>query len=130
MNDLIKRLETVTGPDRALDGEIWREVNGWPIEAGFEFGSGIWHRQDPKDLCAYEAPPLFTSSIDDAMTLVPEGWLWTVATYWCDGSAKPPYFADCAPSALRDGSDVEVSQAWAAIPALALCIAALKARAV
>lgn len=59
----------------------------------------------------------FVRSIDAALTLVPEGWEWTVSAY-DDGS-----ISTCAPSGTV--SLVETSEG--ATPALALCAAALKA---
>ncbi len=71
-------------------------------------------------------PPYFTTSIDSALTLVPEGWGWSVS--------------DRAPAPHKGRGFVHTKQlvvsplfrhgeATAATTALALCIAALKARA-
>lgn len=71
-------------------------------------------------------PPKFTASIDAAMTLVPEGW--RVCQFYED--PRGPWFVhigkrDTIRSSPRDPSSCD---GYAAIPAVALCIAALKAR--
>lgn len=74
---LIARLRAAAGPDRELDGEIWRITNGWAVDAGACFNDGdggVWHRRDPEGDFAFEAPPYFTGSIDAAMTLVRPEW--------------------------------------------------------
>jgi hypothetical protein len=99
--DLIARLEAATGPAFVLDEAImlWRYADaGLPQSAN---------------------PLSYTASIDDAMTLVPEGWHAVI-------NARP------------DWPTVELHEfplpcrivplLHARTPALALCIAALKAR--
>lgn len=58
LQDLIKRIEAADGPDRELDAEIAVQVKPW------------------REMCnlGVEIPP-YTSSIDAAMTLVPDGWI-------------------------------------------------------
>jgi hypothetical protein len=71
----------------------------------------------------------FTSSIDAAMTLVPEGFLWCTGiaeNYGDDDNFKPAWGNVRLPSDSRLQIDVSRN---AAIPALALCAAALRARA-
>ena len=61
----------------------------------------------------------YTTSIDAALTLVPEGW-----SYMIEGGLSTQ-----SPSAyLRPPSQPGFDQGIAGTPALALCIAALKAR--
>jgi len=95
---LIERLEAATGPDRELD-EMIRVALGYP----------------PK-------PWNYTSSIDSAMTLV-DGNLWTMDSWsgpaWSAGIWSPfthRWLVYCDKDRRRP------------TPALALCIAALKAR--
>lgn len=78
LNALIERLEKATGPDRELDiligkatsVEGWRVCDDGSVECyvpdGHEFGEG-W-------IFTGQELPAYTSSIDAAMTLVPEGW--------------------------------------------------------
>lgn len=102
-NELIAALELATVPDRELDAEIDQLAyeNGWRSER----------------IMTPDRTPPYTASIDAALTLVPDdmGWMvtWVGARVWhhLEGFA------------LNDG--IEVSHK---IPAIALCIAALKAR--
>ena len=69
-------------------------------------------------------PPDFTRSLDAALTLVPKGFMWLARCGDPDGDAtgnRKPY-ANVHPTSTTH------NQAWAATPALALCIAALKAK--
>src|SRR3990167_10374686 len=130
--ELIKRLEEASGPPQALDRQIAREI-GWhrvePRHGGGKHGGWI----APEDFLGVESsgkprldslhgttihrdPPHYTSSIDAAMTLVPEGWA---------------YHIHCIPwdrmnASVSNGED-KAFGANAKTPALALCIAALKA---
>lgn len=107
MKDLIERLAKATGPDRELDAAIaYRCTKAASAVMGF---------------------PSYTSSIDAALTLVPEGWHWEVS----DSPKEFPARAGVSPVAPVDEwvcSDTGGQDASAATPAIALCIAALKAR--
>ena len=59
--------------------------------------------------------PNYTTSLDHALTLVPEGWIWDVTSTGCAWT-------------MPDDVCVEQYSAYAATPALSLCIASLKAR--
>ena len=124
---LADRTEKATGPDRELDVEIWLAVN----HPDYRFPCPVLNRV-PSDYqealsrhrwdgggghYAWLSP---TTSLDAAMSLVPEGWDWM---RWSPGSmvvirphANGKMFADTI-------------EAKAATPALALCAAALRARA-
>lgn len=122
---LIERLEQCNGADRELDARIWAELDGRDVVC-----SATWHgalfgrnRKPPHDECfiwqpgrAWELVPWFTSSIDAALTLVPVGMEWQV-------------HSGCG-AQVNDVSIRPVRKNYAdgATPALALCIAALKAR--
>lgn len=99
MEELIARLEAAEGADRELDVEIWRAV-GSSTELRFR--------------------PEYTASIDAALTLVPEECLWRIGH---EGDDSPGHFLAVA---MPLGPQVH---ATAITPALALCMAALKARA-
>lgn len=113
MTALIELLESATEGSRELDVEIvfalYPESIYQPQCVGEEpiFWSEPYYKQE----C-----PAFTTSIDAALTLVPDGRIWTLGTY-----------ADH--SGYRAALDSQSESTKAATPALALCIAALKARA-
>lgn len=102
MTDLIERLEKATGPDREIDHDIRKTVEGW------------------HENTRLTQVPLYTTSIDAALTLVPEGVHWQLRT-----SEVPGWFTSC-----WGDFGVTWAQYSAASPAIALCIAALKARAI
>lgn len=128
MQELIERLEKATGPDRELDGLIYGSLRG------LKRNGGTFHIYLSEETFQFEHPTVrhtngpaalyvrgcnvgeFTESIDAALTLVPDGWLWDVAS---SGAAW------VMPDYELDGQIVigGVQQ-----PAIALCIAALKAR--
>ncbi len=114
VQSLIDRLEKATGPDRALDGDIALFLRlvpsgmerGW--DAGWSGGGKQFHAE------------WYTLSIDAALMLKPDSWefvLWTenglVEAYPTKGVKRPA------------GIKFRI-QGHA--PAIALCIAALKAR--
>lgn len=112
--DLIARLEKATGPDRELDADICLEVG--------PYQSDIWERNprhrhllQTKDakLNDWVPFPNYTASLDAALTLVPEGQ-----------SAQTTRYANHEGGAWVGDEDF----VRAATPAIALCIAALKAR--
>jgi hypothetical protein len=121
---LAERCEQAAGPDRELDAEI-----AWMLTAQDRKRLGppdlrreIWHAGLPtpawvpfENVSSFHPP--YTASLDAAVTLVPEGWSWGK---FFGGSAECVKISD--PSILfeRGLSDK---------PALALCAAALRARA-
>jgi hypothetical protein len=118
--DLIARLEAATGPDRDLDlgilnalyGNDWRWVDDereWVTTD--EYGVGA-----PGNPVCSLLP--YTASLDAAMTLVPEGT--AVVIGWGQTPDTRPWARLAKP---WNGAD-----ATGATPAIALCIAALKAR--
>lgn len=150
MEELIERLEKATGPDADLDVACWAVLKGmkWEqrpdghIRALVEqcycchpephphwIGYGPKEKPHARDY-AFGIPG-YTASLDAALTLVPEGHRWLLD--------KRPY-ADLLdrPDGYRcqvykqgypyrsDSSDIPT--AWAKSPAIALCIAALRAR--
>lgn len=115
--ELIAKLEVASGPDRDLDCEIACLVLGYITVPErpwlFYDPADKWHRS--------RKPPQYTASIDAALTLVPEGCLWKVA---CAGDDRPGLF-DALAMPIK-GPDLFAQ--GAATPALALCIASLRAR--
>ena len=98
MNTLIERLEALTAPSREVDLLIMRHAEN--------IGG------DRENALPY------TASIDAAMTLVPEKYAFGCGK----GTSEPSVesWAWCGPD--------EGPYAWGATPAIALCIAAIKAR--
>ena len=118
MDELIARIERATGPSLDLDGRIWCAVNGYEFAHWDGAGCAYYFREGKtsgiRHAPARQIKP-FSASLDAALTLVPDGWIWDVAS---TGSA----WTD---NGLREGRH---QMAKAATPALALVIAALKAR--
>jgi hypothetical protein len=99
MSELIARLEAATGPDRGLDAAIHDVVSDAELTS-----------------CLL---PAYTASLDAAVALVPDGFHWAIrATPIEDGPPLIEASVDWAPHPSETG----------ATPALALCIAALRAR--
>lgn len=96
LSSLIERLERASGPDRELDRAI--QV--------FDLGE-----------LPYGPIPRFTSSLDDAVSLIPIGWIWDVASSGC-AWVMPP-----------ENLEGHIVVSGIESPAIALCIAALRARA-
>lgn len=107
---LAERCEAATGPDRELDRLlIPPELHGTPAP--------YWSVND----CGDAVPANFTASIDAALTLVPEGWerIQQEQVRMSDGSIRCWASVDSWPASPKR----------CATPALAICAAALRARA-
>lgn len=114
---LIERLEAATGPDRELDAEIYCEARGLVFEDECPV------RSSGKRVIDFRPVSHYTASIDAALTLVPEGLSWT-----CGKNLHHGYFAVSLNTLNERGAPESVAWADADYPAIALCIAALKAR--
>lgn len=132
MKDLIEKLESAMEGSRELDYLIHGTIKGWRLPDGpnsfswsvidsFQYGS-----PDSERTAIYIKEwelPEYTTSLDAALALVPNGYCWQVrqgiavrANVW---SLEIDYAdSHTLPQGLTP-----------AAPALALCIAALKARA-
>ena len=126
LQEIIERLEKATGPDRWLDADIHRTVTPGMADTITDFSKG-WciggnHVTPVK-------APAYTASLDAALSLVPEGWLWGVNTFPAN-EVFSPGGAQAFVHHPDWGDDVELGyeHAEAKTPALALVIAALKAR--
>lgn len=120
LGELIERLEKATGPNFALECDIARAV-GWYEDRVTDEITGpenVWVKPGGR----YAAiPPRYTSSLDAALTLVPEGMSVDLQT-------RNNY---CAVAQWDYEQDIGIPRgtAWrTSTPAIALCIAALKAR--
>lgn len=132
--DLIGRLESATGPDRQLDAEIVVAIT--PDVVGIEptvMNKREWlFRFDPprRWLESWLSVPAYTASLDAAVTLVPEGWAIASLEWWPmrqGGAGVALFETDSHGGYDREYCrDVRVGCCWT--PALALCIAALRAR--
>lgn len=107
--DLIAALEAAAGPSRELDALVWLYVRPE------EWQGMINHVSGPPESYA----PRYSFSIDVALTLVPDvlGTMWDVAKY--PGEQAAAYVG-------QHGNPCR-EFVIAKTPALALCIAALKA---
>lgn len=110
MQDLIERLKKLTGPDREIDVEIGRIQNVLVMQRDRETG---WNRPYTHHR--------YTESLDSALTLLPlepknepsGTWDWQI---------------ESTNGGLTISARVGDVRAFADTPAIALCIAALKAR--
>lgn len=112
LDELIVRLKETSAGTRDLDAAIADAVDGWPVA------------DDPEWRIAPNGVPVhlrtivshYTTSLDAAMTLIPKRWSWRAGNL-----PSGRGFADL-------GTQVSLQCVVGATPALALCIAALKAR--
>lgn len=143
-DEIIARLEQATEGSQELDAEIdaslrigktnlpewawanfpkWRARPDGRVEVAHDDGRGGLSWQ----------PHPYTTSIDAALSLVPEGWEWClsstgtacICTCWADDSASVFKSTDVKQPRQTPFNEW---QPKAPTPALALCIAALKAR--
>lgn len=114
--ELADRCEQASGPDRELDERISIAVE---MKAAIKIGDEILGnvRWAPWNA------PKFTSSLDAALSLVPEGWKWSLHS--ADDTSKP--CAYCVPNMGRLPWPAWVADIEATTPSLALCAAALRA---
>jgi len=109
MRDLIARLQAAEWASRQLDAAI-SDALGWVLVCDNAGRPQHWREPDGT---RHSALPEWTRSLDAALTLVPEGARWVL---YSDGYAYV-------------GPDDEPTAKWCGnTPALALCIAALRAR--
>jgi hypothetical protein len=122
--ELAKRLEAATGPDRELDGGIAAldhpEVQC--VTIGPDHRREDWVYIDRSTAAPSSRPvPRFTASLDAAMSLVPEGWRVRDFGDWEDRWLLTLM--------NEDTCETVESRSGRGRPALALCAAALRARA-
>lgn len=119
---LAKRCEKSTGPDRQIDADIfcalgvirkrYRTVN-WRYP-GDKNPCAVEFYTDATGYDAYELP-LFTDSIDVALTLIPDGHSWAI-----DNKSEAQVWPHAKPAK-------RARERIAATPRLSMCAAALRA---
>lgn len=114
LNALIARLEAAEGPSRELDARIQCHFEGFNYDRLIGGAEVI-----ARDIDA----PLYTVSIDIALTLVPDGMTYAVCGYSADAGMA---IAKVGP---RDANAADIPWSRHPVDAIALCIASLKARA-
>lgn len=130
--ELIERLEKATGPDRDLDLDITLAClpngeNGrarLPILAE-DVGNHCYEWVEISGVSIRSAPH-YTSSIDAALTLVPEGKYWDLSRGLPAQTIRHIYWAEVYGDDNAHDSQHPICPG--ANPAIALCIAALRAR--
>lgn len=138
VSELIERLEKAEVGSRELDAAI-------AIAAGTDHGPREYVHVESRSYEIHdEIARHYTTSLDAALTLVPEGWCFEVGNgFNCDveagccsarvsDKAHGPgrqHFHESAPDwTVDDLENMEAPHRCIKTPALALCIAALKAR--
>ncbi len=122
IEELIARLEAATGPCRELDAQIAMAAGIAPAVA---FRPCVSPDPGTFGIGAYDTwvAPLYTASVDAALMLVPEGWCPLI------GQNVHHRHWSCLVQRVRGSGDIDSRHNNAPTPAIALCIAALKARA-
>lgn len=124
---LAERCETAEGPDDVLDADIMAAVHPeltvhpW-VRRTYPNGKRPFFADtsDPDNLNVVSTSR-FTASLDAAVTLVPDDYGWQMRRGHVGGGRTVCY--------LWDGKGIWSPTVVAATPALALCAAALRARA-
>ena len=106
MDDVIERLEALSGPCRDIDAEI----HHWHLN-----GVGTGYRQDA---------PAYNATLDPALTLMPEGGQFSLDSHYSMVTVYiTPFIDGLGPTPVRFAAEASCRS----LP-IALCIAALKAR--
>jgi hypothetical protein len=134
LEELLVRLERATEPDRELDFQIMGVLNwpkgGWKVRRlgnannpwNFEWTWSLLRETTAPHVVSYTDAPRYTSSVDAALMLVLQDKHWRICTM--TGLTRAIV---CDPNAAL--SLKTSPTAWhGATAAIALCIAALKAR--
>lgn len=127
MNDLLElaeRCEKATGPDREIDGDIAAALSLQPEWATVRSSRQpeLFSDTGPGLRARTWVAPKFTASLDAALSLAPEGWAWM---HGC--APGEAFFASLA--VMDDDLRAPEVDVTAATAPLALCAAALRARA-
>ncbi len=123
MTDLLARLESAGEGSRELDAEIARVLGHKTV---FRFGD--WERSATEDgkFCYWEALPSYTTNLQNALVLVPEGWdVWFVSRQRQISCGKFTHEPKISAEVMN--AEERVERGEASTPALAMCIASLRA---
>lgn len=125
LKDLARRVSELQGPSREVDALIEVELRRLQAYAvGLNDSTRAKWQAHPSgkvgDTHTTYVAPRFTASLDAAMTLVPEGWMWSVGG---GGPDDEPWA--CVTEIAEPCRDISFD---AATPAVALTAAALIAR--
>jgi hypothetical protein len=140
---LADRCEAASGPDTELDAEIALAAQELPYSIPPKQAATkrlvtdcdgtiriLWEAVEPR-LTSYVAfnynPLLFTASIDAALTLVPEGHIVALTNCGVNDPTSPDLGR--ATAVIGASSDIGTEPVEAATLALAICAAALRAKA-
>jgi len=125
---MAERCEKAEGADREIDEIIAAALSDAVREVQSDGRSAYYHRSGSPWMCVAVPNPGYTASLDAAMTLVPEGWRLANLAEWIGWIMREKGAWRVALTGLTPSrSRIEVEHA--ATPALALCAAALRARA-
>lgn len=116
MTDLLDHLKAAKVGSRELDAKIDEHL-GWHLRQ-YEYDTG-WFTPDCKPTSI--GPPIWTTSIDDALTLLPKGWEWDRLRSGTINIFKPP---------KENGEPMwaGVGYGHGATDPLSVCIAIMEAR--
>lgn len=126
LRELADKVEKLTEGDRTVDGLIYIATQIPADRAGrIDQDRGVvgWWPKDAPYVSAIDVPR-YTASLDAAMTLVPEGCLWTMDSFSAHGWSAGIWKSSNASWLVRAGRPRQRKK-----PALALTAAALRARA-
>lgn len=121
--DLIAKLEAATGPDRELSARIFCAVTDG-AEIGRNSLGGPIIQQHGAEWPLDEVVPTYTASLDAARSLLDAEWYWRVGN---DGEGPDPSLFKA--EVMTGAPECRFASALAETAELALCAAALKARA-
>lgn len=125
MDELISKLEALTEPCRECDGELLCAGLGWEKRWNDLWNTFTFHKGETWQ--GLGTVPKFTASIDAAMTLADPGAGLYLNRYWLlDGEA---WSCSLVTGGIPNNPSQTFEMMDAPTPAIALCIAALKARA-
>lgn len=132
MTQLLDRLEHAEEGSRELDRDV-AEAAGWERKVtADQMADDYWRLGDmswTRETAGY--PPDYTTSLDAALTLVPEGWKPSMIAWQSEELRWDPPFrvsASVVTAKQISNSHPGYAKGEAATPALALCAAALRAR--
>lgn len=122
MEDLIELLEKATEGSRELDARIWCEVGQREFKRIDE--KFVVYKKGGVGYLDLSHIPAYTTSVDCALTLVPDGMHKHMGDEYGDNRGGASWARIFPPHNQRNGTGNQ----WARTLPLALCIATLRAR--